>query len=113
VSKTKPTSFKRYNSIVHIALEQWNEGELPNREQFCEMRGKQCSNSKYGVGVKIGEVCELRVVVLHRFDTTEGGKPGGNARFRQNHDFDVPMPYLALVVILTVNESVGGQVGDI
>src|SRR6266545_1139234 len=48
---------------------------------------KQCSNSKYGVGVKIGEVWELGVIVLHHFD--------------------IPTPNMVLVVILTVNRSVG------
>ena len=44
---------------------------------------KQCSNSKYGIGVKISEVWELRVIVLHRFDMTEGGKAGENAKHEE------------------------------
>jgi len=44
---------------------------------------KQCSNSKYGVGVKIGEVWELGVIVLHHFDMMEGGKAGENAKHEE------------------------------
>ena len=77
---------------------------------------KQCSNSKYGIGVKIGEVWELGVIVLHHFDMTEGGKERENAKHEEisqkNHDFDIPTPNTALMVILTVNGSVGDQVGD-
>jgi len=111
-SKMKLTSFQRYNSIFHIVLKQWNERNCPTRSNFAKcmetvFQLQIWSWSQNWQGLGAWGNCSPSFWHDRRRKSAKHEEIS-----QKNHDFDIPTPNTALMVILTVNGSVGDQVGD-